>query len=116
MRSGITLQVISPHPPFFFVTQQPMSGLGHLIVEVSSSHKISWLQSPLPTEHYSKHKTQTSVPSAGFEPVIPAIKQLQIYDLDHSATRIGLHPCYQTWIWLHIVKLVENNMTLIIIV
>jgi hypothetical protein len=29
------------------------------------------------------------MPSAGFEPAIPAIKQLQMYALDRTATGIG---------------------------
>jgi len=35
-------------------------------------------------------KKQTSIPSVEFEPTIPAIKRLQIYSLDCTATRIGL--------------------------
>jgi hypothetical protein len=36
-----------------------------------------------------KHNRQTSVPSAGSEPVIPAIEQPHTYVLDHTATWIG---------------------------
>jgi hypothetical protein len=36
-----------------------------------------------------QHKTQTSMPSVGFEPAIPATKQSQTYALGCAATRIG---------------------------
>jgi hypothetical protein len=36
-----------------------------------------------------KHKRQASIPSAGFEPVIPATKRPQTYALDRAATGIG---------------------------
>jgi hypothetical protein len=41
-----------------------------------------------------KHKRQMSMPSAGFEPAIPAIKRPQTYALDHADTGIG-KPAYQ---------------------
>ena len=34
-------------------------------------------------------KRRTSTPSAGIEPVIPEIKRLQTYTLDHTATGIS---------------------------
>jgi len=37
----------------------------------------------------AKQMRQTSMPSVGFEPAIPAIRQLQTYSLDHTATRIS---------------------------
>jgi hypothetical protein len=37
---------------------------------------------------HNKHKRQTSTPSVGFEPVIPAIRSLQTYTLDRTATRM----------------------------
>jgi hypothetical protein len=36
-----------------------------------------------------KHKRQTSMPSVGFEPVIPAIEWPQTCALDRAATGIG---------------------------
>ena len=57
------------------MVQQPNSGIGHLIVEVSGSHTIkhthpielqmqviSQEQRPLPTQHTIKHNTRTYVP------------------------------------------------------
>jgi hypothetical protein len=38
----------------------------------------------------NRDKRRSSMPSAGFEPVIPAIKQLQTYALDSTAIGIGL--------------------------
>ena len=35
------------------------------------------------------HKTRTSITSAGFEPVIPAVEPLQTHALDRAVTRIG---------------------------
>jgi hypothetical protein len=40
------------------------------------------------------HKRRTSMPSAGFEPAIPAIKQLRTYTLDCTATGIGIIRLY----------------------
>jgi len=39
--------------------------------------------------HYLHNTQQTSMPSVGFEPVIPATKWLQIYILDCMATEIS---------------------------
>jgi hypothetical protein len=36
----------------------------------------------------NKHKRHTAMPLPGFEPTIPAIKQLQIHDLDRKVTGI----------------------------
>jgi len=44
---------------------------------------------------HNKHKRQTSTPLAGSKPVIPAIKLLQTYTLDLTATRIGQHTPYR---------------------
>jgi hypothetical protein len=48
---------------------------------------ISPFQRPIPTEDNTatyKQKRQTSIPSAGFEPAIPATKRPQTYALDHA--------------------------------
>ena len=39
---------------------------------------------------HSKHKTQIFMPSAGSEPDIPAIEQLQTYTLDATVTGIDI--------------------------
>jgi len=39
---------------------------------------------------HNKRKRQTSMPSAGLEPVTPAIRQLQTYTLGFTAIRIGI--------------------------
>jgi hypothetical protein len=53
---------------------------------------ISPSQRPLPTQDNTtyKHKRQTSMPRAVFEPAIPAIKRPQTYALDRAATGIGM--------------------------
>jgi len=39
---------------------------------------------------HDKHESRTSMPSARFEPTIPAIERPQTYALDSTSTRIGL--------------------------
>jgi hypothetical protein len=53
---------------------------------------ISLLQRTLSTQDNTayKHKRQTSMPSAGFKPTIPATKRPQTYALDHMATKFDL--------------------------
>jgi hypothetical protein len=48
------------------------------IVEVSTQDNITY-----------KHKRQTSKPSGGFKPAIPATKLLKNYASDRAATGIG---------------------------
>jgi hypothetical protein len=91
---------------FLSVAQHPKSGLGHLSLWVPRSHTITQThthpdglservirssQRPLPTRQ-TTNKRRTSLPSDAFESAFPAIKQLQNYALDCSATRIGLLP------------------------
>jgi hypothetical protein len=38
---------------------------------------------------HNKHKRRITMVIAGLEPVIPAIKRLEAYDLDRPATGIG---------------------------
>jgi hypothetical protein len=86
------------------VALQPISGVGHLIVEVSRSHTskthththththihtvvLLWKNDQPVAEAATytirnKHKSWTSTPSAGFEPAIPAVKRLQTYAVD----------------------------------
>ena len=47
-------------------------------------------QSATYTTH-NKHETRTSMPSAGFEPMIPAIKRFQTQALGRAATGIALN-------------------------
>jgi len=74
----------------FSAAQQPSSDLRRLNVEVYMSHTIRsihmvrflWTRGQPVTEAainttHGKHKKGTSMPSAGFEPKIPAIKRLQ---------------------------------------
>jgi len=39
---------------------------------------------------HNKHNRRTPMPSAGFEPAIPATRRLQTYTLDRTALGIGL--------------------------
>ena len=93
----------------FSVVLQPKSRPGHLTVQIYRSHThtqtharkqqkhtrqdssgwgISSSHRPLPVK-YSRHKRGTSMPSAGFEPAIPAIKRLQYYALNRTASVVG---------------------------
>jgi len=42
------------------------------------------------TQIYNKHKRQTFIPSAEFEPGITEIKPFQTYTFDRTATEIGI--------------------------
>jgi hypothetical protein len=86
---------------FFFLW--PNWGLGRPIVKVSRSHTqaagLLWTsdQPVAETATYTarnKHEKQMSMPSAEFEPGFPAIKRLQTYALDHTATGIAINDCY----------------------
>jgi hypothetical protein len=83
---------------YFSVAQQPKSGLGRLIVEVSRSHTIRHTHTHKHTHTvgllwtsdqpvadattyttHNKHEGRVSMLTAGLEPAIPAIKRLQAY-------------------------------------
>jgi len=83
----------------FPVAQHPNSGPDHLVsrfldhTQLQRTHPLGllWARDQLVavaatyTAH-NKHKRQTSMPSVGFEPAIPAIEGPQTYALDHMAT------------------------------
>jgi hypothetical protein len=77
--------------------------LRRLIIDVSRSHKIRhthahpvgllWTNAQLVTEvatypTNNKHKGKISINSAGFESVIPEIRRLQTYALDHTDIQV----------------------------
>jgi hypothetical protein len=83
------------------VAQQPKSGIGRLLLEVSRSHSdtrqsvgLLWTsdQSVAETstwQHTNTHKRQTSMPPVGFEPTIPASARPNAHALHCAATGIG---------------------------
>jgi hypothetical protein len=78
----------------FFFLFHGSTALGLLIVEISRSHSdtphsvgLLWMSDRPDTE--TTHKRRTSMPSAGFEPVIPASERAQTHMLDRAATGIG---------------------------
>jgi hypothetical protein len=83
---------------FLSVAQQPTSVLGRLIVEIPiyrtkdpvwflwTSYQLISGVATYTTQ--LPHKRRTSVPSAEFEPTIPAIKWLQTCDVDRPTTGI----------------------------
>jgi len=86
----------------FLVTQQSLVGQGLLILEDSRSHSRhstlgrtyldEWSarrRDRYPTTQ-NTHNRQTSMPSAGFEPIIPETERSQTYALERGATGIGL--------------------------
>ena len=101
---------------FFSVPQQPNSILGLLVTEVHRLHTIRQTRGRTPlntSEHLwtndqplaktatyitlKEHKRNTSMPSAEFEPAIPAIKRLQTYALDQCFSTAGPRPGTGPW-------------------
>jgi hypothetical protein len=80
---------------------QPKSGLdlllwGFLITRNKHTVGLIWTSDQPVAEastyigqHNVKHERKTSMPSAGFEPAIPATKRPQTYVFDSTATGIG---------------------------
>jgi hypothetical protein len=84
------------------MAQQPLVGQGLLIVEASRSHSdtphsvgLLWTTDQPDAEtstcrqHKNTHKRQTSMPPAGFEPVIPASERQHTHALDRAAAGVG---------------------------
>jgi hypothetical protein len=85
---------------FNFVTQQPLVGEGFSLSRIhdhTQTHHTRWdssgrVISPTQTAH-NNHKRQTSMPRAGFEPIIPASKRPQTHALrprSHRDRHVGL--------------------------
>jgi hypothetical protein len=82
-------------------SKSPLAGQGIIFVKTSRSHSdtphsvgLLWTndQPDAKTslwQHTSLTKTQTSTPSAGFEPIIPANDRAQTHALDRAAPGIG---------------------------
>jgi hypothetical protein len=47
---------------------------------------------------HSTHKTQTVMPPAGLEPVVPASKRLQTHELDRAYWNRYIHTCMHTYV------------------
>jgi len=69
-----------------------------LIAEISRSHTdththpvepLFTSDQPAAYTTHNEHIRRTCMPSAGFDPAIPAVERLQICVLDHTATEIG---------------------------
>ena len=82
------------------MAQQPKSGLGRLIVEVSRPHTDTHSVGPLWSSDQlvaqaaaytkqNKDKILMCKPSAEFEPAVPVIKRPNAYASDRAATGIG---------------------------
>ena len=84
------------------MAQQPLVGQGLLIIEASRSRSFrhttlgrtpldegSARRRDLYLTTHNIHKRQTSMPPAGFEPVIPASERPQSHAFDRAATGIG---------------------------
>jgi hypothetical protein len=68
--------------------------LGHITLATTPVYEGSARRRNLYLTTYYFHKTQTSMPSAGFEPVIPTSERPQTYALDSAATEIGVCDYY----------------------
>jgi hypothetical protein len=102
---------------FVSVVQQPQWGPDCLIVEVSMSHTHThthtvgrsppdeWSARRRGRYLHNKHKKRISMPSAGFEPAVPAVRRLQTCALDRTATGVGrLHISvilFSTFNWIN---------------
>ena len=88
---------------FFYL--QARSGLSHLKESDtkspadSSNGGTNRSHRPLPAT--TQHNGRTSIPAAGFEPVIPAIKRLQTSAIDLKATGINCRILRGYKIYLH---------------
>jgi hypothetical protein len=95
---GLFTKLLFPsiHP----MALQPKSGLGLLLWGFLITHRIRHTVGLLWTSDQTrrrglylhrtyKHKRQTSMPLAGFEPAIPATKRPQTDVLDRAATEVG---------------------------
>jgi hypothetical protein len=73
----------------------------HTRARQNSSERVI-ISSQRPTHNI--HKRRTSMPSAGFEPAIPAMKRLKTYPWDRMATRIfcSYHISSEIWNLLHL--------------
>ena len=69
------------------------------LIEASRSHSLGDLY--LTTRN--THKTQTSMPSAGFEPTVPASERPQTHALDRATTGIGGIPAQKSVSHCHFV-------------
>jgi hypothetical protein len=94
------LNQIEPRVFFPPITQQPLLGQGHLIIETSQSHsdtpylmEFIWMsdqhnkQTSTCTSH-NIHNRQTSTPPVGFEPATPATNQPQTHAFDRMVNGI----------------------------
>jgi hypothetical protein len=91
---------------FFPVVQQPKSGLGHLLLELSRSRSdtphlagLLWMrdQSVADTftwQHTNTEKRQMCMPVVGFVPMIPASTWPKVHALDRVATEIDINLFY----------------------
>ena len=99
---GWVIAVTSPNN--LCLAKQSPVGQGLLIHEVSRSHTVRHSttgMTPLKSDQliaeaatyitHNEHNRRTSIPSEGFEPPIPAIKQPQTNAIDHTATAIGFN-------------------------
>jgi hypothetical protein len=86
------------------MARQPLGGLGRLTFRgftITLFRHPTFGRTPLdelPGRHsdlylttYNTNNRQTSMPSAGFEPAIPASEQPQTHAFDRAATGIGLN-------------------------
>ena len=116
------------HRFFFSSVLQPNVGHGLLILEVSRSHLLDVPVGRTPLDEWSAHRRdlyltthnrQTSMPSAGFEPIISAGEWPQTYALDHVATRTSKEhrlqndtmwlPKHQVNVWLSTTPQIYNQ-------
>jgi len=82
-----------PRPPHCLVSAITLRSttLGRTLGEWSARSRDLYLTK------YDTHNTQTSMPSAGFEPTIPTSQRTQTDALEGAATRTGFELCWLLW-------------------
>ena len=83
---------VVPIFPFYLRRNSPnrASGASFIGFQITHKHTLLWMRDNFVVHAatcttHSKQKRPTSIPSAGFEPAIPAIKRPQTYALDSTA-------------------------------
>jgi hypothetical protein len=116
------------HPPSSPMTQHRLLGQGLLSIENARSHLHHTTISRTPLDEWSArhrdlylttndtHNRQTSMPSSGFVPTIPASERPQTHVLDRAATgRAGVLDTQRKLLWLLLLFLYKSFMIFIFI-
>jgi len=105
---------------FYLMTRQAVMGLGfeitlrHTKLGRTSLDEWSARRTDLYLTTQNIRKRKTSMPSAGFESVIPVSERPQTHALDRAATRTALDLCTTVKIYWNVLKIYYVNMAKLI--